>query len=70
MMHDAETVALMRAVLDSLCKGISQYETSIRIHVASRLLEAAGQGERSEEGLWRVGRNALGERTAESEGSL
>jgi hypothetical protein len=58
-MSDAETTALLRAVLDEVCENISQYETGARAHVASKILEAATNGERCVDVLKRVGRIAL-----------
>ena len=58
-MFDAETTALLRTVLDEVCKNVSKYETGARVHVASRILEAATRGETSEENLKRIGRSAL-----------
>ena len=40
-MSDAETTALLRAVLDEVCENVSRYETGARAHVASKILEAA-----------------------------
>jgi hypothetical protein len=40
--------------------GVSQYETGARARVASKLLEAATNGERSVDDLKRVGQKALG----------
>jgi hypothetical protein len=40
-MFDAETTALLRAVLDEVCENVSKYETGARTHVASKILEAA-----------------------------
>ncbi|MGY4365392.1 hypothetical protein ACVW1A_001457 [Bradyrhizobium sp. LB1.3] len=37
-MFDAETTALLRAVLDEVCETVSRYETGTRTHVASKLL--------------------------------
>jgi hypothetical protein len=59
-MFDTETTALLRAVLDEVCEHISQYETGARAHVASKLLEAATNGERSVDDLKRAGQKALG----------
>jgi hypothetical protein len=59
-MLDAETTALLRAVLDEVCESVSRYETGARAHVAFKILEAATRGERSIEGLRRVGQSALG----------
>ncbi|MET4256335.1 hypothetical protein ABIC09_001266 [Bradyrhizobium sp. S3.12.5] len=58
-MYDAETTALLRAVLDDVCENVSRYETTARTHVASTILEAATRGETSMDGLKQVGRNAL-----------
>lgn len=60
-MFDTETTALLRSVMDEVCQNVSQYETGARAHVASKILEAATNGERSIEDLKRVGRCALGE---------
>ncbi|MET4273824.1 MULTISPECIES: hypothetical protein [unclassified Bradyrhizobium] len=60
-MFDAETTALLRAVLDDVCETVSRYETSVRTHVASVILEAASKGETSVHGLKQVGRRALNE---------
>jgi hypothetical protein len=58
-MFDTETTALLRAVLDEVCESLSQRETGVRIHVASKILEAARRGELSTEGLRQVGQDAL-----------
>ncbi|MGY3530741.1 hypothetical protein [Bradyrhizobium sp. USDA 4452] len=58
-MFDTATTALLRAVLDEICEGISQREIGARAHVASKILEAAGEGEVSRERLKQVGRDAL-----------
>ena len=58
-MFDAETTALLRAVLDEVCAGVSCYETGVRTHVASKILEAAARGETSVDSLKKVGREAL-----------
>jgi hypothetical protein len=58
-MFDAETTALLRAVLDEVCVSVSRYETSARTHVASKILEAATAGETSVANLRKVGRIAL-----------
>ncbi|WP_141342938.1 hypothetical protein [Bradyrhizobium sp. USDA 3458] len=59
-MFDAETTALLRAVLDEVCKNTSRYETAARAHVASKILEAASHGKTSADDLTRIGRSALG----------
>ena len=58
-MPDAETAAVLRAVLDELCVSISQYDASTRTNVASSLLEAARQGKPSLDDLKRAGQQAL-----------
>ncbi|MGY4512386.1 hypothetical protein [Bradyrhizobium sp. USDA 3650] len=60
-MFDAETTAILRAVLDEVCVSISRCETSARTYVASKLLEAAMAGDASVANLKHVGRTALGE---------
>ncbi|WMT78231.1 hypothetical protein [Bradyrhizobium sp. Ash2021] len=44
-MFDAETTALLRAVLEEVCENISVYESGARTHVASKILEAAANGQ-------------------------
>jgi hypothetical protein len=56
---DPEARARLRAVFDEVCAGVSGYETELRALVASKLLEAATNGEISAEGLRKVGREAL-----------
>jgi hypothetical protein len=58
-MFDPATTALLRAVLDEVCEDVSRYETGARAHVASRILEAATNGDTSPERLKAVGREAL-----------
>jgi hypothetical protein len=58
-MFSTETRARLRAVLDEVCAGVSRYETAARAYVASKILEAATQGETSIEGLRKVGLEAL-----------
>jgi hypothetical protein len=60
-MFDAETTALLRAVLDEVCESVSRYETAARTHVASMILEAARKGDTSVDGLKQIGRSALRE---------
>lgn len=59
-MFNAETTALLRAILDEVCENVSKYETGARTHVASKILEAATRGETSAEDLKRIGKSALG----------
>lgn len=58
-MVNAETAALLRAVLDEVCENVSKYDTSARTHVASKILEAATRGGMSVEELKRAGTSAL-----------
>jgi hypothetical protein len=58
-MFSMVTTALLRAVLEEVCKNISASETGARTHVATKILEAATRGEVSVEGLEQVGRRAL-----------
>ncbi|MGL3104892.1 hypothetical protein [Bradyrhizobium sp. BR 1432] len=58
-MFDAATTALLRAILDEVCRNVSTGETGTRTHVATKILEAATRGEVSPEGLRQVGRDAL-----------
>jgi hypothetical protein len=59
-MFDAETTALLRAVLSEVCENRSRYENGVRAHVASKILEAAARGQTSAEELKQIGRSALG----------
>jgi hypothetical protein len=58
-MPDAETAALLRAVLDEVCAGISPSDTVTRTHVASSLLEKTGQANSSLDDLRQAAMNAL-----------
>jgi hypothetical protein len=58
-MFDAGTTALLRSIFDETCAGVSLQETGVRTHVASKILEAATQGEISADRLRQVGREAL-----------
>jgi len=58
-MLDAPTTALLRVVLDDVCKNLSRYDTGARTHVASAILEAATIGETSPDRLKQIGREAL-----------
>jgi hypothetical protein len=60
-MFDTETRALLRAIHDEVCLGLSRYETSTKSHVASRILQAASEGLASVDDLRRVGNTALQE---------
>jgi hypothetical protein len=45
-MFHAETAAfLLRAVLEEFCANVSQHETGVRTHVASKILEFASKGD-------------------------
>ena len=58
-MFAAATTALLRAVLDEVCENVSRYETGARTHVASKILEAATNGDTTPDRLKEVGREAL-----------
>jgi len=60
-MFDSVTTALLRAVLDEVCESVSRDQTGARIHVASKILEAATRGDSSPDDLRQVGRKALSE---------
>jgi hypothetical protein len=59
-MFNAETRALLRAILDEVCQHIDQYHNASRAHVASRILAAAGR-ECTINEIRNVGRKALQE---------
>lgn len=58
-MLDAATTALLRAVLEEVCKSVAQSNSGVRAHVASKLLEAANRGERTHQLLKQIGLDAL-----------
>lgn len=58
-MFDAETTALLRAVHEEVCASISVSETGARAHVASKILEAAANGQLSIDDLKAAGHSAL-----------
>lgn len=58
-MHDAETVAVLRAVLDELCANLATSDTGTRTHVASKLLKTARRGPSSIDDLKEAGKGAL-----------
>ena len=58
-MPDPETAALLRAVLDEVCTGVSLSDTSTRTNVASKLLETVRQGAPSIDDLRRAGKQVL-----------
>lgn len=60
-MFDSATTAILRAVLDDVCQSVSRFETGTRTHVATRILEAARQGETTPDSLKQIGRKALGD---------
>ena len=57
-MFDAQTTALLRAVLNEVCEDVSRYENGVRAHVASKILEAAKRGETSADDLRKAGKIA------------
>jgi hypothetical protein len=56
-MFSTETTAVLRAVLEEVCEAASG--NGIRAHVASKLLEAAAEGQTKIEDLRKAGREAL-----------
>ena len=62
-MPDAETAAMLRAILDELCANLSPSDASTRTNVASKLLETARRGASSLDDLRSAGREALREPT-------
>ena len=58
-MFDPATTALLRAVLDEVCEKVSQTETGARIHLASKILEAATRGDTSPDHIKQIARQAL-----------
>ncbi|MGL9622345.1 hypothetical protein QRQ56_30630 [Bradyrhizobium sp. U531] len=58
-MFDPATNTLLRAAFDEVCEDVSRHETAARTHVASRILEAATDGDTSPERLRQAGREAL-----------
>lgn len=59
LMFASETTALLRAVLNEVCRELPADETGTRTHVASRILEAASRGETSIGVLKQIGQTAL-----------
>jgi hypothetical protein len=59
IMSDPQTTALLRAILDELCRDIPQFDASTRTNVASQLLASVRQGSASIEDLKRAGKVAL-----------
>ena len=58
-MFDAANTALLRAVLEEVCEDVSRHETGARTHVASKILQAATNGDTTPDRLKEVGREAL-----------
>ena len=58
-MPDAETAALLRAVLDEICADLAPSEMAMRERVAAKLSDLVRSGYRSREDLKREGRDAL-----------
>lgn len=48
---DAETLAMMRQVLDDVCRDVPVGQNNVRTHVATALLDCANRGERSLDAL-------------------
>jgi hypothetical protein len=58
-MPDSETAAVVRTVLDELCAQLPGFDARTRTNIASKLLEAVGQGRCSLDDLREVGKDAL-----------
>ena len=58
-MPDAETAAVLRAVLDEVSADLSPFDTVTRTHVASSLLEKTRQAQSSLDDLRQAANNAL-----------
>jgi hypothetical protein len=58
-MTNPETVSVLRAILDDVCKDVAPSETSARAYGASKLLESVAQARPSAEELKESGRHAL-----------
>lgn len=58
-MLDPATTALLRAILDEVCEGLPRSETGLRAHVASKMLDAAGNGIITADGLRQVAMQSL-----------
>ncbi|MBV8925454.1 MAG: hypothetical protein JOZ74_08820 [Bradyrhizobium sp.] len=58
-MPDAQTAAMLRAVLEELCVSISPFDAHTRTNVASKLLETIRNGRSSLDDLKNAGRQAL-----------
>ena len=57
-MCDAETRAMLRTVLDEVCKNVGEDENAVRAHVAAKILTAAGR-EFTVDDIREAGREAL-----------
>lgn len=60
--YDFKTVTAMRAALEEVCQQMPLSATSLRTHVASRILERARDGEADFEDFKEVGYLAVLER--------
>ncbi|WP_298257134.1 hypothetical protein [Bradyrhizobium sp.] len=58
-MPDAETIAVLRAVLEELCAEVALEDTATRTGVASTLLAATRRGRQSVDELREAGKAAL-----------
>ena len=57
-MFDADTRAMLRAILDEVCSHVDRYQTATRAHVAANILAAAGR-DTSPESIKEAGMDAL-----------
>ncbi|MCK1526443.1 hypothetical protein IVB15_01385 [Bradyrhizobium sp. 182] len=58
-MFEPATTALLRAVLDEVCKDVSRFESGARAHEASKILEGATKCDTSPDRLTQIGREVL-----------
>jgi len=56
---NSETIAAMQSVLEEVCSHIPAQSTGVRVFVAVKLLECAGQGGHSYDRLLNAGRRAV-----------
>jgi DNA-binding transcriptional regulator YdaS (Cro superfamily) len=59
LMFNKATTPLLRAVLGEVRESVSQDEIGARTRVASKILEAATEGQVSPDGLRQIGHEAL-----------
>lgn len=70
MPFDAETLGLMRQVLDDICRDVPVGENHVRTFVATALLDCANTGERSLDALKEAAGAALLEIYSDSRAAI